>query len=77
MIETKVKTIADKEPTLEECQEFVGGLIAIVPLMDGSQMIVNEDGLLLKLPHNDKASQMAGQDLVGNALVLRGDARLT
>lgn len=77
MSETKIKTIADKAPTLEECQKFVGGLIAIVPLMDGSQMIVNEDGLPLDLPFNDKASQMAGQHLVGDVLVLRGDARLT
>ena len=76
-METKVKTIADKEPTIEWCQEFVGGTVAMIPLMDGSQLLVNEDGTALKLPHNDKASQIAGQYLVGNALVLRGDARLT
>lgn len=73
---TETKVISDTSPTLEECQEFVGGLVELVTLMDGSQMLVNEEGLIQGLPHNQQASQMAMREIVGNALILRGDARM-
>jgi|TARA_R110002167_G_scaffold170045_4_gene368034 hypothetical protein len=76
-MEPTLETIADKEPTLEDLQEKVGGLIEVVRLMDGSQLIVNEEGTIHDLPHNSKASAVAQQPIVGNAVVLRGDARLT
>ena len=60
-MEPTLETIADKEPTLEDLQE----------------LIVNEEGTIHDLPHNSKASAVAQQPIVGNAVVLRGDARLT
>lgn len=73
----RTKTITDKEPTLEYLQDFVGGLIEVVPLRDGSQLIVNEEGLMKELPHNQQASELAMRDIVGNALVLKGKGKLT
>ena len=73
----RTKTITDKEPTLEYMQTYVGGLIEVIPLRDGSQMIVNEEGLLKELPHNQQASELAMRDIVGNVLVLKDKAKLT
>ena len=75
IVQTKI--VRDKEPTLEEMQKFVGGLIELVPLENGDQLIVNEEGLIHQLPHNESASLLAGQIIVGNAMVLQGDAKLT
>lgn len=63
--------------TLQELQDFVGGYIERVPLnlpLDepepNFEMFVNEEGLILGLPHNDLASMLARQPLVGNTVVL-------
>lgn len=72
-----LETIADKQPTLEEMQEKVGGFVEMLTLMDGSQLLFCEDGLMLKMPPNAKASAVAQQPIVGNAVILRGVARLT
>jgi hypothetical protein len=53
--ETEV-TPADTEFTLEELQVLVGGYIELVSTRDGLQMYVNEEGLVLDLPINVKAS---------------------
>lgn len=72
-----LETIADKQPTLEEMQEKVGGFVEMLTLMDGSQLLFCEDGLMLKMPSNAEASAVAQQPIVGNAVILRGVARLT
>lgn len=72
----ETKTITDKKLTLEEMQEFVGGLIELVYLKNGDHLIINEEGLLLQLPQNQEASMIAEQMIVGNALILKGKARL-
>ena len=69
--------ISHKEPTLAELQGLVGGLIEVVYLEDGKQLIVNEEGVLLDLPLNQTASMLAGQPIVGNAVILEGLALLT
>lgn len=74
---TETKIITDRQPTLEELQKFVGGNIELVYLQNGDHLIVNEEGLLLQLKKNHEASEIAGQTIVGNALVLKGKARLT
>jgi uncharacterized protein DUF3846 len=58
--------------TLEELQGFVAGYIQIVPMVPRQtfDMLVNEEGLLLDLPLNAKASILAGQAIAGNALCL-------
>jgi len=50
---------AEKPPSLEDMQKYVGGFIEVVHVMwnqKRTQMIVNEEGLILKLPGNWKAS---------------------
>jgi len=46
----------------------------MLAVQDG-QLLVNEEGLILRLPSNPTASQMAGRPIVGNALLLKGDAQ--
>jgi len=41
-----------------------------------AQMIVNEEGLLKGLFHNEYASKFANRDIVGNAVILFDKARL-
>ena len=38
----------DKQPTLEEAQAIVGGLVEMVPLMNPQkmQLLINEEGLM-------------------------------
>lgn len=58
-----------KDFKLKELQPVVEGYIEIVRLRDGRLMIVNEEGMLMKLPYNRIASQIARQPIVGNVLV--------
>jgi hypothetical protein len=76
-----VKTLKDTPPSLEEAQKFVGGYVEVVsfvaPLESGNhvaQLLVNEEGLLMGLPVNEEASRLAGQRIVGNALLLIEEA---
>lgn len=72
-----VAIVSDKKPTLEEAQEFVGGLVEVVELNGQipAQMMVNEEGLLIGLEPNEIASMMAKRHIVGKALILYGNAR--
>lgn len=55
---------------LEELQDVVNGFIETVHLKDGQLMVVNEEGKLLDLSYNRKASMLYKRDIiVGNALV--------
>ena len=78
-----VEVRTDKPPTLEEAQAFVGGPVEALEV-DGATLLVNENGRLLKLPFNEALLAhlpMAhfwhhmGVNLVGNVLILKGDAR--
>ena len=86
----QTKVISDKKPTLKEMQEFVGGNIQVVNGIDGSHIIINEEGKIFGLPMNmvattmwlgedwdDDTSAMANDFLVGNAMILKGKARLS
>lgn len=65
------KKIIDEEVTLEVAQKLVGGLVEMVHMpTDETQVIVNEEGLLMKLPYNFKASSLCQIDIVGDAIVL-------
>jgi hypothetical protein len=55
--------------TLQELQDFVGGYIELVQLGNGTVMVVNEEGLLNKLPFNVNASRLASMNIVGDVLV--------
>lgn len=57
--------------SLNEIQGAVGGFFEIVRVPDPSVMLlVNEEGLILNLPLNHQASQLAGQQIVGPVLLV-------
>jgi len=74
----KVFPANGKEFTLDELQEYVGGLIEPVPLrrdIAGSEenwreMYVNEEGLLNNLKVNPTASILSGRTIVGDAIIV-------
>ena len=68
-------------PTLAEAQAAVGGLIEIVTLRGGDQLIVNEEGKVYGLAVNPEATGVMIENgimdvIAGPALLLSGDARL-
>ena len=62
----------ERQPTLKELQEWVGGYVEKVRVWPsfGKEMYANEDGRMKRLPMNAEASVMSGQPIVGNAVVL-------
>ena len=61
----------DKDNSLKQMQDAVGGYIELVRLADDDVMIVNEEGLIFGLPVNEHASKLAGQTIVGNVLTCK------
>ena len=55
---------------LKRLQDLVGGYIEVVNLTDGRILIVNEEGLLLKLPFNEQASDLS-RPLVGDVILCK------
>ena len=68
------KILENYQPTLEEAQREVGGLVEMLELNEG-QLLFNEEGRIKGLSHNPTASEIAGQSIVGNALLLKGSAK--
>jgi hypothetical protein len=83
----KIKTIKkDDEPiSIKQAQEFIGGYVTVVKLVDGKKMIVMEDALLKapRPPINVEASKILNksgtyaliQDVLGNAIVIEKDVK--
>jgi len=70
-----LKILKDKAPTLKEAQDYVEGYIEVLWLDNGDCLIVNEEGRRLNLPVNNEATLlMRGRIIVGNALLLTGNA---
>ena len=44
--------------TLDELQEIVGGSIEIIHLTNNKIMIINDEGKLINLPHNENATTL-------------------
>ncbi len=74
-----ITVIENKQPTLEEAQGIVGGLVEMVhsPTEPEWQILVNEEGLLRGLPFNAEATELCGTGIVGHAIILKGDAKWT
>ena len=74
-----ITVMEDKQPTLQEAQKIVGGLVEMVrsPKQPEWQILVNEEGLLRGLPHNKEATELCGTGIVGHAIILKGDALWT
>jgi len=72
-----IHVFEDKKPTLEEAQALVGGLVEMVrsPTDQEIQILVNEEGLLTGLPFNEEASKMCDTGIVGDAIILKGNAK--
>jgi len=62
--------ITDKKVkiSLSDAQATVGGLVQVVRCPDGTKLLVNEEGLLYRLPFNQEATELAGQPIVGNVI---------
>lgn len=58
------------EFSLKELQGYVDGYIELVYLANGKILVVNEEGLLKRLPLNNKASLLARQPIVGNVVMI-------
>lgn len=56
--------------SLEEVQKMVGGFVERVRLLERAVMLVNEEGIPLRLPFNRLASEMVGTDIFGDVVVL-------
>ena len=72
-----IHVFEDRAPTLKEAQKLVGGLVELVrsPEHRDWQILVNEEGLLNGLPFNEEATKICGTGIVGDAIILKGDAR--
>ena len=68
-VEPKNKT----DFSLEELQEIVGGYIEIVQLGDRKVMVVNEEGVYMKLPINTKATNLYNSVIVGDVLICKSN----
>ena len=60
-----------KKFELKELQEYVGGYIEVVQVPEDGFLIaiVNEEGLLKRLPFNSAANIMFGLELVGDIII--------
>ena len=61
-----------KKPSLEELQKAVGGYIEGVTTANGGRFYCNEEGKLMRLPHNPAANTMIDFDdyIVGDVVVM-------
>ena len=59
-----------KGDILTDLQEAVGGYIEPISMSGKRVMLVNEEGLLKKLPPNVGASNLVGRNIVGSAVII-------
>lgn len=70
IIKTDGTTQEIEKPSLERLQEIVGGYIEALRLKGGMFLVVNEEGLIRRLPVNRKASVIYGRGtIVGDAVI--------
>lgn len=67
--EQKVSPLKGESFKLKELQNLVGGYIETIPVATDQLMVVNEEGKLLKLPFNQKATNIALENCVVDAIV--------
>lgn len=61
--------------TLQALWDVVGGYVERIPLRDGVDLFVNEEGRLLSLPKNELATRLAeGYQVHPHKIVIVGDA---
>ena len=52
----KIIEKGQKEPSLSEAQDFVGGFVEGLEIPNGDYMLLNEEGLIHNLDRNQKAN---------------------
>ena len=75
-----VQVLSKARPSLQAVQSFVGGHCEIAQnrlRVDGEpvQVLVNDEGRFNELPVNPTASHVCTTVIVGNAMILVGEAR--
>ncbi len=70
-----IKVYTDASPSLEDVKKIIGGWVELIKLPDGSQLLVNEEGLIDNLELNLDASVLAKRPIVGDAVHLKDKAR--
>lgn len=61
----------DKEPELSVIQKIVNGYFEVINLPNNLSMYVNEQGILMGLPINKEASEIAGFKIYGKVLIVK------
>ena len=67
---TRTMEFSESHVTLSEMQACVGGYIELVHLKDGVILVVNEEGRLNNLKPNIIATELAGDYIVGDVLLI-------
>tara|TARA_R110000824_G_scaffold151054_1_gene321917 strand:+ start:222 stop:554 length:333 start_codon:yes stop_codon:yes gene_type:complete len=62
-----------KSFNLGEVQKLVGGYVERVSLPNNQIMLIDEDGMMKRLPLNREASHLAGHTIAGPVLVMSSD----
>ena len=57
-VEFKIITDKKDEPKYPEVKEFVGGMVEAVTFPNGDLLLLNEEGKLMGLPLNEKATAL-------------------
>jgi hypothetical protein len=55
---------------LEKLQELVNGYIEVISITPTQYMVVNEEGIILSLPLNLLASELAGFSIYGSVVII-------
>ena len=71
------------KPSLKDAQELVGGLVELITLRNGDQMLFNENGIMEDLEINEYATHIAMTQsnafimdgIRGDVLILKGKAK--
>jgi len=62
--------LGNREMTMEDAQQMIGGWVTRVVCM-GKELLMDEEGLPKKLPRNDWASDLVGREIVGDVLEIK------
>lgn len=68
----------EKRPTLKQAQKMVGGMVELLTMPNGDQLLVNENGRSMELPPNLEATIYLQEQFesVGDTVKILGDAIL-
>jgi hypothetical protein len=62
-------------PTLAQAESLIGGQVSLVFEQGDIQVLADENAMLKGLAPNNEASELCGVQVIGNAIILKGDTR--